>query len=505
MDSENEYDRLPYPSATFPQTSPERLSTIATLYGVDAPPTDRCSVLELGCGDGTNLLAQAYAFPGSSFHGIDLSQTHIGDAKRTSEYLGLNNITFQQADILDLSPSELGTYDFIISHGLYSWVPEPVRERVLEIYSAALSANGVGYISFNAFPGCRMRQVLWDAIKPVAARESDPLTKVEVAIEFANKILDATDKDAPQYSLLAREVQSLHTRSPAKVFHDDLSEFNDPFYFSEFASQIGAHGLRYVAEAEIRNNEWTAAGGGAPSDAADQIAAQEFSDFVEFQKFRWSIICRDSVPVSPFPLGERLRKCFLSANLTLVEPASELLDQSIVQFTGPKGVVEANEPAVKCTLALMARSWPRQFDFESIASHLREKNVSGDANGFEESLARMESACLQLVFAQIVNASSHRFEYVDQVGTMPTASSFARWQIDHGCDYITTVRITNLEIKEPLVLELITSADGNTSRDRIASNIAAKLEVAEDQKDQVAVLVDKHLEELRKVGLIIES
>ena len=122
------YDALAYPSRVWPQTHPDRLATNATLFGMSPTPVDKCRVLELGCGDGTNLIAMAFSLPGSTFLGVDLAPTVIAKAKAEAKDLGLTNVEFHCADLLKWSPPE-GTFDYIIAHGFYSWVPAPVRER----------------------------------------------------------------------------------------------------------------------------------------------------------------------------------------------------------------------------------------------------------------------------------------------------------------------------------------------------------------------------------------
>src|SRR5262245_22544912 len=119
------YDELPYSSRAFPYTHPDRLAVWAVLLGMTPRPVGSCRVLELGCGMGANLMPMAEQLPGSQFLGIDLSTRQIAAGKQIAAELGLTNIDFQALDILELGPS-LGEFDYIICHGVYSWVPEPV-------------------------------------------------------------------------------------------------------------------------------------------------------------------------------------------------------------------------------------------------------------------------------------------------------------------------------------------------------------------------------------------
>ena len=118
MPEQFSYDALPYPSKFFLQTFPDRLAAAAILYGVESAPVEECRVLELGCGNGSNLIAQAYGLSNSHFVGIDLSQTHIDLANQATKELDLNNIEFRQMDVLDMTREEFGEFDYITAHGL---------------------------------------------------------------------------------------------------------------------------------------------------------------------------------------------------------------------------------------------------------------------------------------------------------------------------------------------------------------------------------------------------
>src|SRR5262249_26620757 len=148
------YDEVVYPSYVYSQTHPDRLATIATLLGMNPTSVESCRVLELGCGAGGNLIPMAFDLSESGFVGIDLAGSAISQGRELIKALGLKNISLQQADLMDLS-SELGKFDYIIAHGLFSWVPEVVRDRILAICRAHLAPEGVAYISYNAYPGCR--------------------------------------------------------------------------------------------------------------------------------------------------------------------------------------------------------------------------------------------------------------------------------------------------------------------------------------------------------------
>src|SRR5262245_61473013 len=149
------YDTVAYPSHSCPQTHPDRLATLATLFGMAPAPVERCRFLELGCGDGGNLLDLAFALPGSRFVGVDLAPSAITRANEDAQALGLMNVEFHCADLLDRTPPG-EPFDYVVAHGLISWVPEAVRLRVFESCRDRLSPQGVAYVSYNVLPGCHI-------------------------------------------------------------------------------------------------------------------------------------------------------------------------------------------------------------------------------------------------------------------------------------------------------------------------------------------------------------
>ena len=106
-------------------------------------------VTELGCGAGANLISFAYYHPEVSFFGIDNSDTELECATRTIQILELNNIQFTHRDVRDLKTSDISQSDYIIAHGIYSWIPDDARGAILSFCAHNLKSAGLAYISYN--------------------------------------------------------------------------------------------------------------------------------------------------------------------------------------------------------------------------------------------------------------------------------------------------------------------------------------------------------------------
>src|SRR5262249_49173778 len=140
------YDRIPYDSTPRYATHPDCLATLATLMGMKPAPVERCRVLEIGCSTGGNLLSMAEALPEGRFVGIDLSAVQIETGQRVASALGLGNVRLEVRSLLDVDES-FGQFDYIITHGVYSWVPQQVRDHLLKVCKTNLAPHGVAYVS----------------------------------------------------------------------------------------------------------------------------------------------------------------------------------------------------------------------------------------------------------------------------------------------------------------------------------------------------------------------
>ena len=174
------YDAVAYPNWAHRRTHPRHLEAFATLLGMEPPPVPTCRVLELGCARGGNLIPQAEDLPQATFLGIDLSPRQIEQGQATINALGLRNIELRQGDILAIDDA-LGQFDYILCHGVFSWVPREVQEKILEVCRRNLASNGVALVSYNTYPGWRPIEAVRDVLRYQAAKFSDPRQQIEQA------------------------------------------------------------------------------------------------------------------------------------------------------------------------------------------------------------------------------------------------------------------------------------------------------------------------------------
>src|SRR5947207_2446253 len=155
------YGDVAYEGQSNAVSHPDRMAVVATMFGLTPPEVATCRVLELGCSAGANLLPMAETLPGAELVGCDLSPQAIAAARETAADAGIRNVVFVEGDLSTL-PDALGEFDYLIAHGVYSWVPAPVRDAMFALAGRRLRSNGVMFVSYNVYPGCHVRKAVWE-------------------------------------------------------------------------------------------------------------------------------------------------------------------------------------------------------------------------------------------------------------------------------------------------------------------------------------------------------
>jgi SAM-dependent methyltransferase len=381
------YDQFAYEGGVFPQTHPQRLQAVAKLFGLEAPALETCSVLELGCGDGANLIPMAAHLPQARFVGVDLAESPIAKGAHRIARLGLNNVRLLQADVSALGDS-LGKFDYIIAHGLYSWVPEFVRDAILKLVQVSLSDQGVAYISYNALPGCRLRHLVREMLQfRFGARaceiETIPEARAFLAA-YAGLSVAANDHTSnqempkiPYLDTLKGEIQFSLALPDYVMFHDDLSEFATPFYLHEFARAAQQHGLQYLGEPGVETmfpkagseSFKIAASAWTPLNTDEWLAQQQYLDFALGRRFKQSLLCKNlqrEGDLAPIPRLERkvgantISGMHIRSALQSEATQSQvsLCNRDLVKFAYLSRVVSVDEPIAKVSLQHLSDAFP---------------------------------------------------------------------------------------------------------------------------------------------------
>lgn len=340
-----DYDELPYPSMPFAFTQPSRLAALATLHGLDAPDPERASVLELGCASGGNIIPIAARHPEARFLGIDLSQRHIADGARKARALGLTNIELRQGD---LTEADFGgeRFDYILCHGVFSWVPRAVQDAILRICRDALTNNGLAIVSYNVLPGWHLRGVVRDLCLSHAG-SGPPRERVARARKALAEIAQSSSETEPYGLMLRDEARKCAQLPSAYILGEFLAAENAPLHFRDFVERTRRYGLSFLCEADlgasIAQSQFSAA---ERIDAADQparLADEQRRDFVTGRTFRRSVLVKADRQALP-PTEERLRSLHISSSRRAGETGDDIVDRAISRLRDAyPGTMAVNE------------------------------------------------------------------------------------------------------------------------------------------------------------------
>ncbi len=216
-------------------------------------------MLELGCGNGLHSLALAQYLPESRCIGVDFARPAIERGEQILREAGLRNVELICRSLEE--PIE-GEFDYIIAHGVFSWVPERVRLALLDICRKHLALGGVAFVSFNALPGWKTQQGLRELAFRTVGQPADA-----GGVERARKVFDALAQTwSGGLGLNTWHASARAAAAPnRRLFHDDLAEINDPYYLTDFVQLAKQHGLSYVCDAQWPLGHWAAAATASPA------------------------------------------------------------------------------------------------------------------------------------------------------------------------------------------------------------------------------------------------
>ena len=249
------YADLGYLSQPFPYASAPFLESYARLLGLSPTPASTAHILEIGSSYGGNLISQALFYPKATFTGIEIAPTQVSVGKTYIDQLGITNLELLEGDVNE-SHQHLGTYDYIIAHGFYSWVDEDTKDNFLRLCEEHLAENGILYMSYNTYPGWHKMDSV-RALLEFANKDIDTLNHREkvrhgktVASKLGALMLEYDTVKTQQASFLQSLRQTLQ-KQDCYVGHDHLEPVNTPVYFHQCMDHMAEHGFTYLCDCDL--------------------------------------------------------------------------------------------------------------------------------------------------------------------------------------------------------------------------------------------------------------
>lgn len=477
FDALTSYDEVPYEGASLAHTHPARLEAIGRLFGAAPAPAGACRYLELACGVGSNVNAMAYGLPGSRFVGVDLARKQVEVAQTRAAELALGNVEFQHMDIMDAGV-DLGTFDYIVAYGVYSWVSPEVQRQILRVCRELLRPQGLAFVSYNTYPGWHMRGAARDMLLHHAKRfetAAEKATQARALLEFMAQGTAAMARTNPSLqpwaAAMENERQIIASRPDFYLLHEHLEQYNEPVYFHTFAERVQEVGLQYLADAQVSsmlnanlpNTVTEAMGTAIPMD----MEFEQYRDFLVNRTFRQSILCRPEVEVKRALEPARLSGLFARTSARWLAEGEERFDPEMPKLRTAEGaVLSLSTPEGRAAMGDLIASAPHGAAIDLLVAAAAERCGSTP----DAARAAVGETVLLCYAMDVADLWSIEPAFTDVAGERPIARAPARREAER-TPTVTNAWHETVEL-DPLTAKLLPYLDGSRDREALAALMA---------------------------------
>ena len=471
---QNSYDEAPYKSKTFYYTQPGRQQMVLKLLGFKTPDLENARVLEIGCSFGGNIIPFALENPKADIVGIDLSSVQIDEGNRIIEYLGLENIRLIHQNVLDFD-DKLGKFDYIICHGVFSWVNEEVQRGILNVIKNHLTENGSAVLSYNTYPGWKNLEVARDVMlfrdemlknRGEQINESNAVKYGRGAIEFLS-----------QFSILNEKIKAGITDITEKddyyILHEYFEENNKPMYLYDFNKILLEHNLIHVVDSDLMktfpniSNEIEEKLTAECGD--DNIAKEQYYDFLLDRQFRVSIVTHET----------NKEKINISKDIRITDLKEISLRGKYEKnkdgfYSIEKNVIKDEE--VSLILDILSENYPNTITIDEIEKEVSKRTKSETNSVYANTV--------YLMYGKLVEAYSRKLtvKKEEKINLNPKYRNYLNYFITNPNQVIALSSYegtVNYDAVNPVMLSIITLFDGTKTDEDIYNFLLEKEKAGE--------------------------
>ena len=397
MENKNTYDELFYKSNPFNYTIPALLEAQGKLYGLTPKDSRKARVLELGSSFGGNIITQALYNPEAEFVGVDLTAEQVKKGNEVIEKIGLKNIKLIEKNILDIN-EDFGKFDYIIVHGVFSWVPDIVKEKIIKICNENLTEEGIAYISYNTYPGWKeadkIREMMLYANKYFPeVSQGDKVQRGKAFISIVAEQMKIYTDVAEKKGDFIKQIEGILNMQDYYVGHEQLENINDPMYLHEFVDMLRKENLQYISDVGLRLSIASVYNDSTIEklqqlSQGDPVIKEQCLDYILDTKFRRSLICK----------GSQAGKLNFSETFP-----NDILDSFILKLQYTKEEVETlNEENVKAIMLHLIEMSNKSFTIQDALKYWEENINNEDKN--EEKTNEVLANLRKFVLNSMINA-----------------------------------------------------------------------------------------------------
>jgi methyltransferase-like protein/cyclopropane fatty-acyl-phospholipid synthase-like methyltransferase len=426
------YDITQYDSHPYAQSHPELMYTMGKLFGLNPTHFKKCRVLELGCAAGGNILPLAYNFKESEFVGVDLSTKQIEQGIEHIRDLGLRNIRLLHKSIMDIDAS-YGKFDYIISHGVFSWVPKEVQDKMFAICKDNLKPNGIAYISYNTLPGWNMVKSIRELMLYHCQGFDTHQKKVEQARLILTFMVDSLEgQNNPYANFLRSELELLSKHGDHYLLHEHLEQENHPIYFHDFMEKAQKHDLCYLSDIQLSSmfaHNLPEKVSSQISKVTDIVRLNQYMDFIRNQRFRCTLLCHKGVNINRSLKPEQVENFYLSylGNIRNDLSETDLEEGKVLQFTGSSMTLTLKHRVSKIAMKIIHDRCRKPISFEKLVALTKEQSGESDESKIKQFI-HFDLGLMRLTLAGLIQLHSTSGPYTHKKVQTPQATKLAQYQ-----------------------------------------------------------------------------
>ena len=453
-------------------------------------------MLELGCGDGGNALSIAQTLPDAQVLGVDASPGAIERGTELAKAAGLGNVELRCATFEELEAP--GEFDYIVAHGVYSWVSPQARGALLDCVKRCLAPEGIAFVSYNAYPGSYLRDMARDMLRYHVQGVTDPGDRLSRAQELMRTIVEI-EQPSPFARVLREQMERMLGYSDALLFHDDLADVSTPFYFHEFVEHAQARGLQFLSEADLFESQMRevpeSAGRLMTNLPQDAVVREQYMDFFKNRMFRQSLICHEAAPLDRTLDEAAIEGLWISSRARPGEGAGREGEEGRARgenppvshiplpgedpvertYLTPEGFsMTTSEPLVQAAMGALGEAWPRSVAFPTLLERARE--AAGPEAPPQLVEARLRSVLLQAYLARIVMLLGCSPAVTGELGERPTVTPLARAQRAADLKALSSLLHANVRLDGELEAGMLELLDGTRTLAEVAAELGAPTE-----------------------------
>ena len=506
-----EYDQLAYKTGAFPKAHPNRLAVVARLAGLPTAALETARILELGCGDGTHLAWVAATLPNAQCVGVDLSSAAIDTGLAAAARAGLTNLSLRALDVMAIDAA-FGQFDFIISHGLFSWVPDAVRAQILRICQTNLAPDGVAYISFNALPENAFRDlarmVMRSALTDTDRVTLSPSDQLKIGRAALKAVADGAEGSEQYRSVMRAQSERVEETQDYLLFHDDFAPFQKAFYFTEFAQMAASNGLDFLGDAELGDSalalSLTRSGEVARQFGRTRVEREQWLDFKMGRAFRSALLVHTGKVIPDHVSDADVSGFRIAGDVRYTVPNDiVMINRTKVTFRGGTGsAMTTDEPLVKSALHLLQKRAPASISFAEMKAAVLMATAEADNDYNHERLREFVVRAVALGMIELYLTPD---AFTLTPGAQPYMHPMTRSAVAQtGIGISLTGKPVNAE--DPPIRHFASLLDG--TRDRTALTAAMRAFLTEHkmplpEADMMERIMDNGLEVFAKSGALI--